>query len=95
MKRAPGERLEELGYYIWKALRLKQTDLSVREQARRIHLVADAYGVRVDSELMDAIDQAYHWMTEQGRREEWPAETIDQVEREHAWFREVRPNLSR
>jgi hypothetical protein len=91
----PGERLEELGYFAWKSLGLKPTQLSVGEQARRLRVVSDAYGVPVDDELLDAIDAAYLWMTQKGLREGWPAPAVQQFAAEREWFGQARPSLRR
>lgn len=85
-----GSRIEELGYFAWKALRLKQTRLTPVEQGRRLHLLADAYGVPVGDDLLDAIDQSYGWMAAKGVRERWPPGPLARVAEERAWFRDAR-----
>ncbi|HET8894239.1 MAG TPA: phosphotransferase [Gaiellaceae bacterium] len=91
----PGERLEELGYFAWKGLRLKPKHLTVVEQGRRLRVVSDAYGAPMDDDLFDAIDAAYEWMTRKGLREGWPDHAVDQVASERTWFRQARQRLRR
>ena len=91
----PGERLEELGYFAWKSLRLKPTEVTVGEQARRLQVVSDAYGIPMDDDLLDAIDAAYEWMKDKGLREGWPVRAVEQVASERAWFQHARPRLRR
>ena len=54
----PGERLEDVGYFAWKGLRLVAHGPSVSEQRRRLAILAEAYGVHVDGDLFDAIESA-------------------------------------
>ncbi len=91
----PGDRLEELGYFAWKGLRLKPTQLTVAEQGRRLRVVSDAYGVAMDANFLDAIEAAYEWMARKGLREGWPDEAVEQVAIEHTWFRQARTALRR
>ena len=55
---APGSRLDDLGYAVWKHLNLGLIDLPVAEQARRMKVMASAYDVTADATLVDAIDRA-------------------------------------
>ena len=90
----PGTRLEDLGYFAWKGLRLKPGHLDADEQHRRLRVLTRAYGAPVDEELLDAIDRAYVWMHEKGLRESWPATALEAVADERAWFLAARPELS-
>ena len=55
---APGSRLDDLGYAVWKHLNLGLIDFPVAEQARRMKVMASAYDVTADATLVDAIDRA-------------------------------------
>jgi hypothetical protein len=55
---APGNRLDDLGYAVWKTLNLGLVDIPLSEQRRRAKVFAASYGVRVDSPLLDAIERA-------------------------------------
>lgn len=86
---APGQRLDDLGYAVWKHLNLGLVDLSPSQQARRVQLMASNYGVPTDGKLLEAIDRA------QGRMRRLissaPAginrdEALSQSERERDWM---------
>ncbi len=90
----PGERLEDVGYFAWKGLRLVPAGPQVSEQRRRLAALADAYGVRVDADLLDAIEAATAWMSVKGRRERWSEEALKQLDAERRWHREIRSRLA-
>jgi len=59
---APGTRLDDLGYAVWKHLNLGLVELPPGEQSRRLRLMSSEYGVPADLELLGAIDQAQERM---------------------------------
>jgi aminoglycoside phosphotransferase len=63
-KAAPGTRLDDLGYAVWKALNLGLIDAPVLEQRRRMMVFTAAYGAIPDSTLLAAIEQAQERMRE-------------------------------
>jgi aminoglycoside phosphotransferase (APT) family kinase protein len=64
-----GQRLEDAGYFAWKGLRLVADGPSVAEQRRRLSILAQTYGVRVDADLLDAIENAVARLAAKGRAE--------------------------
>jgi Ser/Thr protein kinase RdoA (MazF antagonist) len=58
----PGARLDDLGYAVWKHVNLGLLPLEIHEQARRMRVMAEAYGVEVDSRLLDAVAEAQERM---------------------------------
>lgn len=59
---APGRRLDDLGYAIWKHLNLGLIDLPLAEQGRRLRPMTTAYGVSADDQVLRAIAQAQERM---------------------------------
>jgi Ser/Thr protein kinase RdoA (MazF antagonist) len=55
---APGARLDDPGYAIWKHLNLGLLELSLPEQRRRFRLMATAYGASAHADLVAAVDRA-------------------------------------
>ncbi len=89
----PSERLEDLGYFAWKGLRLVPDGSPLPEQRRRLAILADAYGVRVDADLLDAIENAVASLAAKGRAERWSNEVLTQLDEEQAWHRQIRGRL--
>jgi len=89
----PGERLEDVGYFAWKGLRLVAEGPLVEDQRRRLSILAEGYGVRVDDDLLDAIEAAVAWLTDKGRAEAWPDDALAQLDGERRWLGQVRPRL--
>jgi len=52
---APGLRLDDLGYAVWKHLNIGLLELPAREQFRRIQLMAMTYGLPADDVLLAAM----------------------------------------
>lgn len=90
----PGERLEDLGYFAWKGLRLVADGPSVSEQRRRLGILAEAYGVHADADLLDAIANAVARLAVKGRAERWSNEALTQLDEEQRWHRQIRDRLS-
>lgn len=55
---APGSRLDDLGYAVWKHLNLGLLELPASDQRRRLSVLADSYGAQRDAELLAAISAA-------------------------------------
>jgi Phosphotransferase enzyme family len=55
---APGARLQDIGYAIFLWLNVGTEGLRPSEQARRIRLFCDAYGIEPDAKVIDAIVDA-------------------------------------
>jgi len=89
----PGERLEDLGYFAWKGLRLVADGPSVSEQRRRLAILAEAYGVHVDADLLDAIENAVKRLAAKGRAERWSNEVLTQLDEKQRWHRQIRGRL--
>src|SRR6266566_3964956 len=89
----PGERLEDVGYFAWKGLRLVADGPSVSEQRRRLAILAETYGVDVDGDLLDAIEDAVAKLAAKGRAERWSNGVLTQLEEERAWQRQIRGRL--
>jgi aminoglycoside phosphotransferase (APT) family kinase protein len=87
---APGARLDDLGYAIWKHLNLGLIELPASEQQRRLRLMATAYGLPADEPLLRAIEEAQERM---GRLIENAPSSIErdqalsQNSRERDWLR--------
>jgi aminoglycoside phosphotransferase (APT) family kinase protein len=79
----PGERIEDVGYALWKHLNLGLVDLPAGEQARRARVFVDAYGIEVDiARTIDlALEQARVRFTAHG----WQA-TLVELAAERAWL---------
>ncbi len=82
---APGARLDDLGYAIWKHLNLGLIDLAPEEQARRLKLMAAAYGVPANTALLGAIERAQERMREKARVSGW-REALIGLQAEQAWL---------
>ncbi|MFY9578954.1 MAG: phosphotransferase [Gaiellaceae bacterium] len=89
----PGERLEDVGYFAWKGLRLVADGLSVADQRRRLSILAETYGVHVDADLLDAIENAVARLAAKGRAERWSNEVLTQLDEERRWHQEIRGRL--
>jgi phosphotransferase family enzyme len=89
----PGGRLEDLGYLAWKGLRLVPEGPPVDEQRRRLALLAETYGARVDGELLDALEAAVGWLREKGVRDGWQADVLERLDLERRWVRAQRAAL--
>jgi len=74
-------------------LRLVPDGSPLPEQRRRLAILADAYGVRVDADLLDAIENAVASLAAKGRAERWSNEVLTQLDEEQAWHRQIRGRL--
>jgi hypothetical protein len=86
---APGARLDDLSYAVWKCLNLGLIDLPVTEQSRRARVFTTAYGTRPSSGLLRAIERAQERMhaliasaADSSRR----SDALDQNDREREWL---------
>lgn len=52
---APGSRVDDLGYAVWKHLNVGLLGLPAREQLRRLEVMATAYGLSADDVLLAAM----------------------------------------
>jgi hypothetical protein len=89
----PGRPLEDVGYLAWMALRLVPAGRPVEEQRHRLALLAEAYGVRVDDALLDAIVGAAAWLHAKGTTDSWQREVLARIEGERRWLHEIRDYL--
>lgn len=86
---APGRGLDDLGYAAWKFLNLGLIESPVREQRRRLAVLAASYGIRAVGELLVAIATAQRRMkllieaAPSGPRRD---DALSQHEREAAWL---------
>jgi hypothetical protein len=90
---APGSRLDDLGYAIWKHLNLGLIDLPTTEQHRRLRLMAAAYDVPADEGIVQAIAEAQERMRrliETAPRGVERDNALDQNRREREWLRQNR-----
>jgi len=86
---APGTRLDDLGYALWKALNLGLIDVPVAEQQRRTMVFTSAYGASPDSSLLAAVERAQERMRELIAAASPGAEShdgLDQNRRERDWL---------
>jgi Ser/Thr protein kinase RdoA (MazF antagonist) len=86
---APGRRLDDLGYSVWKHLNLGLVELRVGEQRRRAGLMASAYGLPADRHLLAAIERSQMRMREViGSAPNDPKrdEALGQNQRERDWL---------
>ncbi len=93
---APGARLDDLGYAVWKALNLGLIDLPVSEQRRRASVFAGAYGASWDSRLAAAVERAQermHQLIVAAPDGEGRDKALDQNRRERDWLQEHRSHL--
>jgi aminoglycoside phosphotransferase (APT) family kinase protein len=95
---APGERLDDLGYAIWKHLNIGLIHLPVSEQRRRLNVMSSTYGVTADAGVLQAIENAQERMRlliEDSPHGPARDEALDQNERERDWLRTNGPLLIR
>jgi hypothetical protein len=95
---APGERLDDLGYGIWKHLNIGLIHLPVSEQRRRLNVMSSTYGVTADAGVLQAIENAQERMRlliEDSPHGPARDEALDQNERERDWLRTNGPLLIR
>jgi len=86
---APGARIDDLGYAVWKALNLGLIDVPVSEQRRRTMVFTTVYGAIPDSTLLGAVERAQERMRQLivassvgvGRDD-----ALDQNRRERGWL---------
>lgn len=87
---APGKRLDDLGYALFLWLNIGTDGPDPAEQARRIRVFCDAYGVAAGSGIVAAISSAVaaniERLRQEGRRTdaEWWRAQLDWVERNRA-----------
>jgi Phosphotransferase enzyme family len=93
---APGARVDDVAYAVWKHLNLGLVGLPVSEQRRRLSVLAGSYGSPPDANLLAAVHSAQARM----RRliESAPAgsrrdEALVQIEREQHWLAGNGPTL--
>lgn len=84
----PGRRLEDVGYFAWKGLRLVKEGPPLNEQQRRLALLAAGYGVPVDDSLLQSIQAALAWLHAKGTREGWPMEALREIDGNARWLRD-------
>lgn len=86
---APGARLDDLGYAIWKHLNIGLIELAPREQGRRLRLMTEAYGVPCGGKILRAIVGAQERMQRLITAESDGAErnsALGQNRREQDWL---------
>jgi len=86
---APGARLDDLGYAVWKFLNLGLIELPVGEQRRRAGVFTTAYGVTPNSTLLCAIERAQermHALIVSAAGSPQRNEALDQNDRERDWL---------
>ena len=86
----PGERLDDLGYAVWKHSNLGLVDIPATEQRRRMRLMTAAYGAPADASFLAAIERAQERMQrliERAAAGDGRAAALDQHRRERAWLR--------
>jgi aminoglycoside phosphotransferase (APT) family kinase protein len=87
---APGRRLDDLGYAVWKHLNLGLVELPLDEQRRRARLMSAAYGVAADGNLIAAVARAQERMRriiEAAPRGRGREHALAQNSREREWIR--------
>jgi hypothetical protein len=89
---APGSRISDLGYAIFLWLNLGTDGPEGAEQARRIRLFCDGYGIEADDRVLDGIDRA---VTANAGRLRAAGRLADVVwwEAQLAWIRHHREDL--
>lgn len=94
---APGARVDDLGYAIWKHLNLGLVQLPSKEQRRRLRLMTVAYGLAPEGDVLRAIERAQERMRrlieaapEGGARDR----ALGQNHTERDWLQENRRLLS-
>lgn len=86
---APGERVDDLGYAMWKHLNLGLIDLALDEQARRIRVVISAYGAISAEDVLPAVEPAQERMRQQlesGPADEGRSAALTQLQGERDWL---------
>jgi Phosphotransferase enzyme family len=86
---APGQRVDDLGYAIWKHLNLGLIDLAPEEQGRRIGVMVSAYGAAFAGDVLPAIGRAQERMqrtVEGGTLGEGRSAALAQLNGERAWL---------
>lgn len=86
---APGERVDDLGYAIWKHLNLGLIELTPAEQGRRIRIVISAYGAASAVDVLAAVERAQERMQrklEGGPADDGRAAALAQLHGERAWL---------
>jgi Ser/Thr protein kinase RdoA (MazF antagonist) len=85
----PGERLDDLGYALWKHLNLGLVDLAPVEQGRRIRLMSAAYGPAAAPDVLAAVERAQARMArkiEAGTPGAGRAEAVAELNLEREWL---------
>lgn len=93
---ASGTRLDDLGYAVWKHLNLGLVELAPSQQGCRLRVMADAYGVAADGDLLAAIARAQERMRQlvaTAHVGDGPNEALDQNVREREWLQAAGPLL--
>jgi aminoglycoside phosphotransferase (APT) family kinase protein len=93
---APGVRLRDIGYAIFLWLNVGTDGLPPSEQARRIRLFCDAYGIEPDAKVIDAIVDAVGANIERLRADqfssaEWWKAQLDWITQHRAELHPSRP----
>jgi hypothetical protein len=93
---APGACLDDLGYAIWKHLNLGLVDLPPSEQGRRLKVMTAAYGMSLDADVLNAIENAQqrmHRLITDAPPSSGKDGALLQNEMESSWLRENRAAL--
>jgi hypothetical protein len=69
---APGLRVDDVGYAVWKHLNLGLLDLPLEEQRCRLAVFLDGYGMRPEG-LLEAIRRGQRLLAEDGVERRWLA----------------------
>ena len=86
---APGQRIDDLGYAIWKHLNLGLIDLAPAEQGRRIRVLISAYGAAPATDVLPAVVRAEERMQrklEAGPANNSRAAALAQLHGERRWL---------
>jgi Ser/Thr protein kinase RdoA (MazF antagonist) len=86
---APGSRMDDLGYALWKHLNLGLVDLAPVEQGRRVRLMTSAYGSAAGHDVLAAIERAQARMAgkiEAATPGDPRAEALAQLRGERHWL---------
>lgn len=81
----PGSRLRDLSYFLWCWLGIHAPTSAIAEQARRLTLICDSYGLLDCRPLATEIAQRQHEIHAQHMRNGW-TEQAQNVAVEMAWF---------
>jgi hypothetical protein len=95
---APGSRIDDLGYAVWKHLNLGLIDLSADEQGRRLRLMTSAYGIPADDDVLRSIARAQERMRlliESAPESDARTAGLDQTRGEQDWLQANRHLLLR